>query len=157
MKKKDIFNLYVGGILSITNHTLDVKHAYKVVKFRKSLSDAFEGIGKDEEAIRKDLGIDKPEEFDKELNDLRKIENRTDEQNARLDEMEAKAKRFWELRAEMLNEEVNLDVKALPYEEWFKLQNENKDKEINGKKIDLLSGYTEVALEGVLWAAPEEE
>ena len=156
MKKKDIFNLYVGGILNITNHTLDVKHAYKVVKFRKSLSDAFEAIGKDEEAIRKDLGIDKPEEFDKELNDLRKIEKPNKEQKAKKEEMEATAKRFWELRAEMLKEDVTLDCKALPYEEWFKLQNENKDKEINGKKVDLLSGYAEDCLFKVLWDEPEE-
>jgi hypothetical protein len=70
--------------------------------------------------------------------------------------MEAALKRFIDLRTQMMDEEVTLDCKTLPYTEWHKLQNENKDKDVNGRKTDVLSGYVEDLLEGVLWTAPEE-
>lgn len=152
MKKQTIIVLANAGIAAMTNHSLAPEHAYKVVKFRKALNAALEAIGKDEETIRKDAGIDDPQAFDKELMELR--ESKSDPK--RLEEMEAQLKRFNELRMEMLKEEVTLDCKALPYAEWHKLQVENSEKEMNGKKVDLLPAYVEDALEGVLWVAPEE-
>ncbi len=151
MKKQTIIVLANAGIAAMTNHSLAPEHAYKVVKFRKALTAALEGIGKDEETIRKDAGIDDPQAFDKELGELR-------ESNAnpkRLEEMEAQLKRFNELRMEMLKEEVELDCKTLPYAEWHKLQCENK--EVGEDKRDLLSGWVEDVLEGVLWVAPKED
>lgn len=70
--------------------------------------------------------------------------------------MEAKVKRYNEMNLELLKEEVTLDCKAMPYEDWRKLQVENSEKEMNGKKVDLLPAFVEDALEGVLWVAPEE-
>lgn len=157
MKKQDVIVLANLGVANATNHTLSVEHAYKVVKFRKALQSTLEAIGKDEEAIRKDAGIEDAQAFDKELAELRENKKRTKEQQKKLDEMEAKLKRFVELRGEMFKEEVDLGCKALPYAEWHKLQNENKEVEINGRKVDLLSGYAEDLLEGVLWEAPKEE
>ena len=150
MKKQTIIVLANAGIAAMTNHSLAPEHAYKVVKFRKALNAALEAIGKDEETIRKDAGIDDPQAFDKELGELRE----SNANHKRLEEMEAQLKRFNELRMEMLKEEVTLDCKAMPYEDWRKLQNENK--EVGDKKVDLLSGYVEDVLEGVLWTAPEE-
>ena len=49
---------------------------------------------------------------------------------------------------ELYADTTNLDVKALPYEDWHNLQAENKD-------VKLLT-YLEPMLEGVLWTAPEE-
>ena len=157
MKKIDILNLLNLGFGQVTNHNLPVEHAYKVVKMRKALSNAFESIQKDEEAIRKDAGIENPEEFDKELKTLRETEKRTPEQETKLKEMNEKLNRFLALRSEMLNEEITLEgVKAMPYDAWHELQKENAEKEFNGKKLDLLSGYVEDTLEGVLWEAPKE-
>lgn len=157
MKKIDILNLLNLGFGQVTNHNLPVEHAYKVVKMRKALSNAFEAIQKDEEAIRKDAGIENPEEFDKELKALRETEKRTPEQETKLKEMNEKLNRFFALRSEMLNEDITLEgVKAMPYEAWHELQKENAEKEFNGKKLDLLSGYVEDTLEGVLWEAPKE-
>lgn len=150
MKKIEIVSLANAGVQVITNHDLSPEHAYKVVKFRKALASAYEAIGKDEEAIRKDAGIDDPKAFDDELTALR--ESKSDPK--RLAEMEARLKRFLELRGEMLKEEVTLDCKTLPYAEWHKLQCENKA--VGEKKVDLLSGWVEDVLEGVLWKAPEE-
>lgn len=152
MKKQTIIMLANAGVQSITNHTLDASQAYKVVKFRKAFNAALESLSKDEEALRKDAGIEDPQAFDKELQELR--ESKSDAK--RLEEMEGILKRFIELRAELLNEEVTLDCKTMPYDEWHKLQVENSEKEMNGKKVDLLPAYVEDALEGVLWVAPEE-
>ena len=151
MKKQTIIVLANAGIAAMTNHSLAPEHAYKVVKFRKALTAALEAIGKDEETIRKDAGIDDPQAFDKELKELR--ESKFDPK--RLEEMEAQLKRFNELRMEMLKEEVELDCKTLPYAEWHKLQCENK--EVGEDKRDLLSGWVEDVLEGVLWVAPEDK
>lgn len=152
MKKSDIILLRQVGVEAITNHTLSPANAYKVVKFRKELVAALDALAKDEEALRKDAGIEDPQAFDKELQELR--ESKSDPK--RLEEMEGILKRFIELRAELLNEEVTLDCKTMPYDEWHKLQVENSEKEMNGKKVDLLPAYVEDALEGVLWVAPEE-
>lgn len=151
MKKIEIISLANAGVLVITNHDLSPEHAYKVVKFRKSLNAAYEAIGKDEEAIRKDAGIEDPQAFDKELKELRESKSNPE----RLEELEGQLKRFFELRAQMLNEDVVLDCKALPYAEWHKLQNENKA--VGAEKRDLLSGWVEDVLEGVLWKAPEDK
>ena len=151
MKKIEIISLANADVQVITNHDLSPEHAYKVVKFRKALASAYEAIGKDEEAIRKDAGIEDPQTFDKELKELR--ESKTDPK--RLAEMEALLKRFLELRAQMLNEDVVLDCKALPYAEWHKLQCENRA--VGDEKRDLLSGWVEDVLEGCLWKAPEDK
>jgi len=154
MKKRDIILLANLGVTNITNHDLEPANAYKVVKFRKELNAALEALGKDEEALRKDAGIEDAQAFDDELKALRDNNERTEEQNKRLEEMEAQLKRFVDLRAEWLNEDVVLACNTMPYAEWHKLQNENK--EFGPQKLDILSGYVEDTLEGVLWAAPEE-
>jgi ABC-type nitrate/sulfonate/bicarbonate transport system substrate-binding protein len=156
MKKAMLLFLANSGVLAITNHDLDPAHAYKVVKFRKALSNALDTMAKDEDELRKDAGIPDAAAFDNELHELRNTKDRTEVQTVRLDEMEAALKRFIDLRAQMMDEEVTLDCKALPYTEWHKLQNENKEKDVNGRKTDVLSGYVEDLLEGVLWIAPEE-
>lgn len=156
MKKAILPVLANAGVLSITNHDLDPAHAYKVVKFRKALSNALDALAKDEGSLRRDAGIEDANAFDKELRELRNAKDRTETQVTRLNEMEAMLKRFIDLRAQMMDEDMTLDCKTLPYAEWHKLQCENKEKNINGKKTDVLSGYVEDILEGVLWVAPEE-
>lgn len=154
MKKQTIIMLANAGVQSITNHTLDASQAYKVVKFRKAFNAALDSISEDEKGLLKEAGIEDAPSFNKELDELRKA-NRTPEQEDKYKEMTEKVKRYNELHAEMFQEEVTLDCKALPYEEWHKLQNENK--EVGDKKIDLLAGWVEDMLEGVLWEAPKEE
>lgn len=155
MKKQTLIVLANAGIQSITNHTLDAAQAYKVVKFRKSFNAALDAIAEDEKALLKEAGIEDAPSFNKELEDLRKAD-RTPEQEEKFKEMTEKVARYNELHAEMLQEEVTLDCKAMPYEDWHKLQGENAEKEMNGRKVDLLPAYVEDALEGVLWEAPEE-
>ena len=154
MKKQTLIVLANAGIQSITNHTLDAAQAYKVVKFRKAFNAALDAIAEDQKALLKEAGIEDSVAFNQEMDELRKA-NRTPEQEAKLKEMEAKVKRYNEMNLELLKEEVTLDCKAMPYEDWRKLQNENK--EIGERKLDLLSGWVEDMLEGCLWVAPKEE
>lgn len=154
MKKQTIIMLANAGVQSITNHTLDASQAYKVVKFRKAFNAALDAISEDEKGLLKEAGIEDAPSFNKELDELRKA-NRTPEQEDKYKEMTEKVNRYNELHAEMLQEEVTLDCKTMPYDAWHKLQCEN-EKEFNGKKVDILSGIVEDMLENVLWTAPEE-
>lgn len=155
MKKQTIIVLANAGIAAMTNHSLDTAQAYKVVKFRKAFNAALDAIAEDQKALLKEAGIEDSVAFNQEMDELCKA-NRTPEQDAKLKEMEAKVKRYNEMNLELLKEEVTLDCKAMPYEDWRKLQVENSEKEMNGKKVDLLPAFVEDALEGVLWVAPEE-
>lgn len=151
MNKADIINLVNAGVPGITNLTLDGKHAYKVLKFRRALL-AVHGQLRDEfSAIFKEAGIEDPQAFDKELAELRALSSRTPEQEARLAELDKTFDRYKALEGEMLKEEVKLDCVPMPYEDFHALQKENE------KTCPALThGYIEDALEGVLWTAPED-
>lgn len=157
MKKQDVVILVSKGVTHATNHTLPVEHAYKVVKFKRELSLKLDAICEEEDAIRRDVGIKDPKEFDERLGELRKKSSLTEAEAAELKDMEEKLARFKELRKVMLQGDVTLDVKKMPYDAWHALQCENANCEIDGEKVDLFSGYAEDVLEGVLWEAPKEE
>lgn len=157
MKKAELIAIVNSGVLNITNHTLEPAQAYKVVKFRSEVKDKFSKLHEAEQALIKDAGIEDGQAFDKELAELRAVEKPGKEQKARLEEMEGKLKRFGELRAELLKEEVALDCKKMPYDAWHQLQKENAEKEINGRKVDLLPNWVEDLLCDVLWEAPADE
>ena len=156
MKKKEILFLINSGVQSVTNHDLTATEAYKVVKFRKALNSAFEAIGEDEKAIAKDCDIEDLDAFFKEFNELQLKKDPSKDEKERLNGMAEKNKRFQELEKQILEEDVTLECKTLSYDDWHKLQNENRDKEVLGRKVDVLSGRVEDLLEGILWAAPEE-
>jgi hypothetical protein len=151
MNKADIINLVNAGVPGITNLTLDGKHAYKVLKFRRALLAVHGQIRDEFSAIFKEADIEDPQAFDKERNELRALSSRTTEQEARLAELDKTFVRYKELEGEMLKEEVKLDCVPMPYEDFHALQRENE------KTCPAIAhGYVEDVLEGVLWTAPEE-
>jgi hypothetical protein len=151
MNKENIINLVNAGVPGITNLTLSGKHAYKVLKFRRAILAVHGQICDEFSAIFKEAGIEDPQAFDKERNELRTISSRTAEQEARLAELDKTFVRYKELEEEMLKEEVKLDCVPMPYEDFHALQKENE------KTCPALAhGYIEDVLEGVLWTAPEE-
>lgn len=160
LTKRDAQFLYQNGMNDLTTHTLDAAHAYKVVKFKNVLRDICNKINDGEQALYKDLDIN--EAFIKRLNELQGKEKRNQKEKEELDKMLATDKRFGEMRDTMLNEEADLsEAKTMPYEQWKKLQDENKERilslydnkgNLKGTK-ELLMAYEEL-LEGVLWAAP---
>lgn len=146
MKTIDILNLANAGILSITANDLDAAHAYKVLKFKKAVKKAFESIMESEREILKEAGIEDAVAFDKERKEL--IESGSNPK--RLEEMNKQLSRVLELRSNLYKEEVELDCKALPFEQFHALQQENKDLERKP-----LNAFEDL-LEGVLWETPNE-
>lgn len=152
MKNKDIISLAQCGVLTVTAHDLSVSHAYKVYKLKKTIEAKVKDIQEKEKELLTKIGIKDPQEFDKERAELRKVESRTAEQDERLDEMNKQAEAYRRSQEELLNQDNEIVLKKLPYEEWKKLQDENHK---DGK--DILSGFAEVALEGVFWTPPVED
>ncbi len=164
LTKGNIEFLFKNGMMNITAHTLDAAHAYKVVKFKSILKNVMNNIGEMEKSFSKELGID--DAFINRINDLlskdeKDLTKKEKEELAGLREIDNK---FGEMRKAMLQEEADLsEAKTMPYEEWKKLQDENKDQQLSyrdnlGQIInqrELLMVF-EAELEGILWKAPEE-
>lgn len=157
MKRSDVVTLVNAGALNATQHTLSSAHSYKVFKFKSLLRKELASLQEAEMELLKECGIEDGAFFDERLTALRKLEAPDDEEKKELADMTEKLQKYIEQRNELHNENVTLDVKTIPYGEWVKLQNENKEVEINGMKHDVFSGYVEELLFGVLWTAPEEE
>ena len=147
MKNIDIFNLANAGVLAISANDLDSAHAYKVMKFKRAIRKAFESLSDAEKDLLKEVGIEDGAAFDKELARLRKNNSEPEKRK----EMEQKLSRYLSLREALFEEEVTLDCKTIPFEQFHILQKENKD--INGKPLNIFDDI----LEGVLWAEPESE
>lgn len=147
MKNYDILNLQHLGVLAITANDLDAAHAYKVIGFKRAVKKAFDNIVEAEKEILKEVKIEDPQAFDKERDELKKSGSNPE----RLAELDKTFDRYNELRKKLYEEEVTLDCKTMPYEQFHILQKENKG--MNPKVLNIL----EEQLEGVLWAAPEEK
>ena len=160
LTKKEAQFLYQNGMNDLTAHTLDAAHAYKVVKFKNILRDVCNKINDSDQALYKELGID--EAFIKRFDELNGKEKLTNKEQEELATKLATDKRLGEMRETMLSEEASLsEAKTMPYEQWKRLQDENKERilyyrdnrgNITGTK-ELLMVYEEM-LEGILWVAP---
>lgn len=148
MKNADIVALVNGGIQNITSVTLPASQAYKVYKFKRAIEAAYNAIVDSQKGILKQVGIEDLQEFQKRYKELSDIKDRTSDEQAEFESLVKKDKDAGKLVQELYEDTTNLDVKALPYEDWHNLQSENKD-------VKLLT-YLEPMLEGVLWTAPDE-
>lgn len=156
MKNHQIITLAGAGVSVSTNHTLSPAHGYKAFRFRKAVAEAMSKIQSEEAELLNECGINDPASFDARLVELRSME-RDEAQEMELKEMTEKLSSFLAMRASLYDTDVELHgVIPMPYDEWFKLQNENREKDFNGKMVDIFSGAVEDMLEGVLWVAPEE-
>lgn len=139
-----ILALINNGVLNTTEHDVPVADAYKASKFRRELKKAFDEIVEKEKALAETAGID-----------LNKTDEATEEQK----------NRFAELRAEMLKDEMELNVKPMPYESFHALAKENRQVPVqlpgaDGKSVTINVDpfrNCEDILEGILWTAPVEE
>ena len=104
MKKGDIFNLVNSGILDITANLLDAAHAYKVVKFKRAIKNAFNGIVEAEKDMLAEVKIADADAFDKEMDALKK----SGEDPEKLSDMEARLKRDFPYRKSL--ERLQIDV-----------------------------------------------
>lgn len=157
LKNFEVLNLINGGVAHCTALTLEPAHAYKVGKFRREATKAFGALVEAQKDIFKGYGIEDPDTLNKELAELAKVGNPTDEQKARLEELTKTVKGINEQLSELYNEEAKLEgIKAIPFEEWLALRKENNGKSVSGKTFDIFNNYTEDLLMGILWEEPTE-
>lgn len=149
MKNADIVALVNGGIQNITSVTLPAAQAYKVYKFKRAIEAAYNAIVDSHKDILKQAGIEDLQEFQKRYKELSDIKERTESEQAEFESLVKKDENAGKLVAELYEDTTELDVKAIPFEDWHNLQAENKD-------IKVLT-YLEPQLEGLLWIAPQEE
>ncbi len=158
MKKSDIIAMVNGGLLNATQHELGTAHSYKVFKLKSEVRKVNQKIADDEEALRKENGIEDAAAFDERLNVLRGLKSRTTDEEKELADMLKKMDGYFAQRELLLDEEVTLDgIKKIPYEAWRTLQDENREVDFMGHKTDVFSGLTEDVLFGILWEAPADD
>jgi hypothetical protein len=170
-----IFALYHHkGIMNITTHSLGVAHAYKIVNFKRAVRKLLAAYDEARAALVAEVGIKDEPKFRRDLAALRENKARTPEQDKELAAMEEQDRKLAGLAGQLLAEPVSIEgVKALPYEEWKKLQDENA---ADNRHPEMLSGTmtvpkrfnedgsaefeevdVELLMEGILWTAPAEE
>ncbi len=159
MRNSDVVYLVNSGVQLTTGHSLSNASAYKAFKFRKIVGKVLETISEAEKGLLKEVDIEDASQFDARLAELRdKADKATKEEHEELAKMQAQLDKYSGLRDQLYNEEADLEgVKAMSYDDWRRLQNENKEVEVRGVKKDVFSGRVEELLEGVLWNAPEGE
>lgn len=157
LKNFEVLNLIYGGLAHCTALTLEPAHAYKVGKFRREATKAFDALVEAQKDIFKSYGIEDPDTLNKEFAELAMNANRTDEQNARHEELAKAIEGINKQLSELYNEEAKLEgIKTIPFSEWLALRKENNAKDINGKTFDIFNNYTEDLLLGILWEEPTE-
>lgn len=145
MTNKDLIAVVEGGMLNATNRTLEISDAYKVVKFRNVIKTAFNRFRENEKSLLAEVGVMDAQVFDAELDGLRNKERNKAEEE-RFAELNKILSNYFGLRGELLNEEVNIsEIKAMPYEQWYKFCQENI----------FITPELEDALENILWVAPD--
>ena len=164
LKNQIIQNLISNGIANTTDHSVDPKHAYKVYTFRHEVLKAGKTIDDKRQELVKPAGIEDGQKFDERRKELEALASMNEAEQKEYDEMLAKLKRFSELYGELMNDETEINVKTIPYEEFHKLANENKQVPVqipgqDGKPqtilVDFYMAFRE-DLKDVLWAVPEE-
>lgn len=154
LKNSTILALVQLGIQGTTEHDVPVKDAYKAYAFRHAIEKANKDLDEKRQGLVKSAGIEKPDEFDKRMKELREMKSRTKEQEAEMSEMTEKLSKFNELYKELLEDETELEgVKVMSYESYHALAKENRGKEGKPDIFSLMAGE----LEGILWKAPEGE
>lgn len=158
MTKEEAIVLINGGILEVSSHDLDNAQAYKVFKLKKALRDLQSSIDEEEKELFKEVGIEDTRAFFTKVEEVRSKKEKNEKDLETIKDANLKIEKFNSLRLNMLQEEVSLDgVKPIPYDDWRKLQKENKSVEVNGKNVDILSGTNELILADVFWLEPKEE
>ena len=155
LKNYIIKNLVDNGLENTTDHDLSAAHAYKVFKFRDEVAKANKEMDEKRVKLVKDI-IGDGGEFEKKREELTKLTERTKEQQKELDDLNGKLNKFIELYVELMNDESELNVKTIPFEEYHLLARENRKTPI-GKEatIDFFTVFRSV-LKGILWEEPED-
>ena len=117
-----------------TNLIDDAKYAYKVMKWKKMIPEAFKTMREQWDSLLKECFTEE------EL----KIVNNKEEENT--PEIDAKLEKFEKLFNELMSDDTSIDIKPISFETWHKLL----------KASDIKLGIIEPELENILFVAPED-
>lgn len=117
-----------------TNLIDDAKDAYKVMKWKKMIPEAFKTMREQWDSLLKECFTEE------EL----KIVNDKKEENT--PEIDAKLEKFEKLFNELMSDDTSIDIKPISFETWHKLL----------KASDIKLGIIEPELENILFVAPED-
>ena len=117
-----------------TNLIDDAKDAYKVMKWKKMIPEAFKTMREQWDSLLKECFTEE------EL----KIVNNKEEENT--PESDAKLEKFEKLFNELMSDDTSIDIKPISFETWHKLL----------KASDIKLGIIEPELENILFVAPED-
>lgn len=117
-----------------TNLIDDAKDAYKVMKWKKMIPEAFKTMREQWDSLLKECFTEE------EL----KIVNNKEEENT--PEIDVKLEKFEKLFNELMSDDTSIDIKPISFETWHKLL----------KASDIKLGIIEPELENILFVAPED-
>lgn len=153
MKNRDILILANNGILNARYATIDGAHAYKMFKFRKEISKALNAYTESYKELLKSNDIEDIDAFNKRIEELQVSGKQySKEEEAELKASLEKRDKIEEIFKSLLEDDVTLDCKPMPFSEYHKLWLENRTE----GKMSLFE-YENVIdmLEGVLWHPDE--
>ena len=117
-----------------TNLIDDAQDAYKVMKWKKMIPEAFKIMREQWDSLLKECFTEE------EL----KIVNNKEEENT--PEIDAKLEKFEKLFNELMSDDTSIDIKPISFETWHKRR----------KASDIKLGIIEPELENILFVAPED-
>ena len=162
ISNRKLWQLQLSGIQNMTCHDVPAAHAYKAVKLKQEVQKAVEALSAEAKKLMDEVGIADMDADSKRLAELKgRRDSLTEQELSEYDILSDKLKRYRELENTLMDEEVEINVKTMPYDVWHALQRENAKRSIRvgGKvlyDVDLLTELENI-LEGVLWKAPEDE
>lgn len=157
MTNNDVVFLMNSGIMAVSSRNLPLNSAYAVTKFKGIVEKAFKAWDEAFNKLPAEVEIKDTKAFDKRQNELTakvKEGNLNNAEAKELDKMNETIDRLNELRKKLAEENVDVKVAPMPYEDWMTFKETNKDIKVgNAECLEL----AEIRLENVLWKAPENE
>lgn len=158
----EITALVNSGFLNVTARTLPTADRYNVFDFKQKLREALETKDRRDKELIKECGIEDAAAFDARNEELRKKTDLTEEEQKELDGNRAKLETVVEQRREMLSDKVEIDVRRIGCDSFFRLCDENAAVSVKGgdgkeNGVNLIPEWVESLLFGKLWTAPEED
>ena len=159
MKKQDIITLVNCGILSMTAHDLKPAQAYKAFKLKKEVEKAFKAIQDEQKGTREEAGIteEMSEKISKIIDKVNMKSSVTEDEKQELLAYNELNRKVSSLYKEANKEDIEIDIKTIPFDDWRVLQEENRSKRIGENEFDILGGEAEIILENIFWEEPKEK
>lgn len=147
MKNGELVALVNRGLLNIDYTEVDGGQAYKVYRFLRDVRKAAQDIEEQRgELVRRHVSeeeLRKAQAYEAALKDKKEPEMSEEDYKAVIAKLSEAGK---EVEA-LMNDTTDIDVRPVPFEEYFKMKKANKG---------FFTTDVDIALEGVLWKDEEE-